>query len=366
MKGRILRKIASVGLVCAIGIMVSITNFGASYAESTDLNQNETLSPTSTTQMSDGGNIFNFKSTNIDVQFPVPPSGFNPLTATDTELDEYGFPTRPTDSERLSVWTDVMKHYKRTLQPETIQLLNRNQTEVAKSTDQPWAGYTSSEVNNSPWVSVWGEYIQPEENTSTQHHSSDVDAWVGLGGYYNPGLIQCGTTTYTKPSGDYSEYTVGWFEYLSTPQIDPVYYQTLCNPGDTIFAEVDYNSVGGTAKFDVEDVTTGTNILMKTVTSLSTDYDGSHADWTCEQSAPYLLDCYSVNWSYCYATNANNVTYSLANSNLISVPLYGDDNTYLMGPGPAVGAAYLDARNAGAFWLDASLEGEAYYPGYPN
>lgn len=69
----------------------------------------------------DGGKIYTFVIDGIENNFPVPPEGFNPLTASDETLETYGFPPRPVDKEELTEWKENMAAYKTTPIPEIEQ-----------------------------------------------------------------------------------------------------------------------------------------------------------------------------------------------------------------------------------------------------
>ena len=58
------------------------------------------------------------------IHIPSLPSSFNPLTATDAELKQYGFPRRPTDPTELAQWTTLMEHAKIFITPQ-FKILNR-------------------------------------------------------------------------------------------------------------------------------------------------------------------------------------------------------------------------------------------------
>lgn len=71
------------------------------------------------------GSIFAESTTNA-VQLEIaaqgyysaaPPTGFNPLTATNAELQQYGFPSRPTSPGALATWTAMMEHAKTYVPP---------------------------------------------------------------------------------------------------------------------------------------------------------------------------------------------------------------------------------------------------------
>lgn len=55
-----------------------------------------------------------FTSTGSLLNYPQPPVGFNPLTATAAQLASYGLPPRPRASNKSALvsWTTVMEHAK--------------------------------------------------------------------------------------------------------------------------------------------------------------------------------------------------------------------------------------------------------------
>ena len=46
-------------------------------------------------ELPDGGKIYVYVIDGVENSFPVPPEGFQPLTADDKQLEVYGFPPRP-------------------------------------------------------------------------------------------------------------------------------------------------------------------------------------------------------------------------------------------------------------------------------
>jgi hypothetical protein len=54
----------------------------------------------------------------------IPPKTFKPLRATSAQLNEYGFPTRPTDPHALAVWQQQMSGWKGAAAPEPFDVAN--------------------------------------------------------------------------------------------------------------------------------------------------------------------------------------------------------------------------------------------------
>lgn len=52
----------------------------------------------------------------------VPPKHFDPLTASEAQLNEYGFPPRPTDSHALTLWKQELGSWKGPAQPQPFDV----------------------------------------------------------------------------------------------------------------------------------------------------------------------------------------------------------------------------------------------------
>ncbi len=59
-----------------------------------------------------GGTSYDYLVHGAKVQVLVPPKGFDPATATNAQLNEYGFPPRPTSPSALALWTTEMRSWK--------------------------------------------------------------------------------------------------------------------------------------------------------------------------------------------------------------------------------------------------------------
>src|SRR4051794_35444777 len=56
----------------------------------------------------------------------VAPSRLNPLTATDAQLNHYGFPPRPRDAEQLAAWSADFSRFKGSVKPGLCASGRRN------------------------------------------------------------------------------------------------------------------------------------------------------------------------------------------------------------------------------------------------
>lgn len=140
------------------------------------------------------------------IECPVPPKDFNPISATDDELEKYGFPKRPMEFEELQGWIMQMKDYDEMVEPD-MSLLKResnydlnacNINNANSSTSLNWSCYVSSKVNIA---SVFGNFIQPTVKRKDNFNTYS-SYWVGIGGYNTSRLVQCGTAGQYSYSDD--------------------------------------------------------------------------------------------------------------------------------------------------------------------
>ncbi len=205
-------------------------------------------------------------------QLPQPPLGFDPLTATDQELAEYGFPARPTDATGLAIWQKAMSHAKIYVKPEqypttTVYGLVRTSQSInwagyiVNSSDNPNNGYTPS------YTRTIGEWYQvPSTNTGM------LAFWTGIGG--GPGssyIVQAGATS-NLPTSPYYEFWVEDYPYGAIKEAQPP-----VNSGDQVYVDVTYG--GSTSTAFLLDETT---VTYTTVTFNTPDYDGKSADYIYE------------------------------------------------------------------------------------
>lgn len=81
-------------------------------------------------EFEDGGRDYVYIYNGIEHHTLVPPEGFDPITATDEELERYCFPPRPTDKAQLKQWEKQMKNYKSTPIPEEFLFETNKEEDV--------------------------------------------------------------------------------------------------------------------------------------------------------------------------------------------------------------------------------------------
>jgi YD repeat-containing protein len=149
-----------------------------------------------TTNLPDGGTESDYAfSDGWTLSVPTPPAGFDPLTASASQLDEYDFPARPTDSTELSDWTAAMSNYQSgsDLAPDpSLSFAASTPASVAyresKLPYSNWAGYVMGTPNGTKRL-----YDGAQATVTVPDHpgtcaldnngnSNGIGIWIGLGG----------------------------------------------------------------------------------------------------------------------------------------------------------------------------------------
>ncbi|MBL0386546.1 hypothetical protein JJB07_07780 [Tumebacillus sp. ITR2] len=247
------------------------------------------------------------KKINSDMTVNLPPKGFDPLTATEQELRQYGFPPKPKDSTELKVWEDHMKQAKEFVFPNlSVEPLKKT---AAYYDSNIWSGYIASAGYDGWYSKVAGGWTVPTVTSSTQ--DSDAACWVGLGGQQSRLLIQAGTiseaTTHWLSSTTSTNYAF-WEMLPSYPSVQKITGLPV-SPGQLIYTHINYVSNG--AEFYVQNQSTGqyTSFVMG---NAAQNYDGNTAEWIMERTTSNKTATALANFSY------NNYNSSFAGTNSVS------------------------------------------------
>jgi hypothetical protein len=193
-----------------------------------------------------GGSVVEYNVHGRLVQNLIPPSGFRPESASAAQLDEYGFPPRPTDPTLLARWQDEMSGWKGAA-PPTPFLAETHTQVTADTVNHPiWAGYavTAEPGSISAFSHVEGWYYEPTFGSSRCTSTTEV-TWAGLGGYYNPyngGWLAQDGTAWNSNGADAHE---AWWEIVPANNLTPInYYAT---PG--VIMDVSVRVISGGFRF---------------------------------------------------------------------------------------------------------------------
>jgi peptidase A4-like protein len=271
--------------------------------------------PAARTRLPDGGVAYDYFVDGIKQTQYVPPAGFAPLKASQSDLERYSFPPRPSNPAQYATWAAKARSYKGAR--AAVMCLADHQISgpikgSSGSLESPtgdheastnWSGYVGQSSApaeaNHPFAFVEGQWVQTGWGSCGCTEPTDESTWAGIGGRKSASLIQAGTDMYS------SDVPNAWYEYLHPCPTDP---SKACGPSEIASGTVTPSStvitttyhIGNVAHFFLE--ANGIVVLSTTATLDSSYFDGTDAEWINERptySFGYLpLTSYGVqNWS---------------------------------------------------------------------
>jgi hypothetical protein len=119
----------------------------------------------------------------VTVQQLIPPPGFQPLTASAAELDQYGFPPRPSGGTALAQWQQEMTGWAGSGPSAPFLTASPAHTSAYSDseTDSNWAGYVA-QATSPIFTHAEAWYYEPSSGASRCSSTSE-STWAGLGGW---------------------------------------------------------------------------------------------------------------------------------------------------------------------------------------
>lgn len=200
----------------------------------------------------------------------APPAGFDPVDASDQDLQYYGFPPRPnqvTDANAYANWVKAMKASKTRVVPvlEQTSIFHGPAQLVKKPAAQESDAAASSETNTTYYSSNWSGYVDLSGATkygSTSYYYLVNDmvvpvatqaygacngtwdygsAWNGIDGWGSGDVLQAGVEFDAYCSGTTkASFYSAWYEWYPFGEVR--ISSLPANPGDDIFVEVWHTS----------------------------------------------------------------------------------------------------------------------------
>lgn len=256
---------------------------------------NDTLKYDYVEELPDGGKIYTYIIDGIKNCFPVPPEGFNPLTASDETLATYGFPPRPTDKDEFKEWEKNMSAYKTTPIPEIEEgevisapfepaedsFFNSRSIAFTNKNSSNWSGYVAKGGTNA-FAQVQGDFVQPTIASDCAKNTYQ-GTWIGLGGYNGSGkLVQTGTAMDTANG---ARHYYAWYEYISPSKTNPAIKLTsvTVRGGDRIHAYCSFQRSNNKFNAYIANNTNGTSQSILIDLPASQYYDGTTAEFINER-----------------------------------------------------------------------------------
>ena len=253
----------------------------------------------------DGSNSYTYDLSNgITISEITPPNGFNPLVATDQELEQYGFPARPTSADALSTWTNVMRHWKNApapsldfTGPSSGTAGHATSTSSSASPSQYAAGQWAGWYDYSPYPGFYyavQSYITvPNVGAACNaQQGTEPGIWVGLGGYNSGNLLQSGVAALAFPN-EPTVWQPFWEAISTTRGNPPIQFRNVngllsIHPLDEVWTQTAGTSNPNSYDFFFfEDLSTGQSASY-TLSGTSgygnpaQYYDGTTAEWMME------------------------------------------------------------------------------------
>jgi len=245
----------------------------------------------------------------------LPPQGFNPLKASQTDLLRYGFPLPP-DAQKspkaAQVWQKTLS---RPLTYITPQLrvrpeIKRDPSGKGGATSGNWSGGVL--FTGAPFVWILGQWTVPSVMPGA---SGDGDwwsvAWVGIDGWNSPDVLQAGTGQHvSRKNGVVKTEYFAWYEWFPNSWTEIT--NLPIHPGDAISASVRYLGIvngkpQGSAS--LTNLTTGVSTTITFVAPAGTTLQGNCAEWIMERpgingALANLPEYGHITFSDCFACSA--------------------------------------------------------------
>jgi len=240
----------------------------------------------------------------------APPSGFDPLTASDEDLATYGFPPRPAQaSPAYAAWARAMKSSRERIFPQlevtdiqnTVNRASANPNGRMTNTvgySSNWSGPVSfsgaKSYGTTSFYYIIGDYVVPiaEQAIGACTGSWDWSSqWVGIDGDGSSDVLQAGIEADALCSGGVTTpYYSAWYEwYVSgcNPANNPCNEVRISLPvtaGDDVFVEVwDTTSTQGYAYIVNENTNQYTQVGFKPPAGSGGKLVGNSAEWVVER-----------------------------------------------------------------------------------
>lgn len=321
------------------------------------------------------------------VVVPPPPRGFDPASASDTELQQNGFPPRPDPQSE----PDAYAHWKKLvsvprvanpkLQLTTItnnpaqrlRIGGTLQNGTTKGYFYNWSGAAlaaNKHTFTKNMSAIYGEWVVPVAQQAFGVCNGFWDyssQWVGFDGLNNSDVLQAGTEVDAYCSaGTTSTFYSAWYEWypydetrVSLPDVEP---------GDYMGVEVWYTTESPNGNAYIANFTLDSAESYAFTIPPSTTYYGDSAEWIEERPevggvyadlTNYVADGFTYSFaqvgkSYYYPTKGGTKDYALtmvcdssywspgsscSEETAISIPyLFGLDTFWVYDAGPAYGS----------------------------
>lgn len=227
--------------------------------------------------------------------YDVPPAGFDPLTASDVEIEQWGFPPRPSTSNAAAYtrWKGVAALARVTPQltftniyqgpAGKVRLASATQNSV-NTTSDVWSGDVLSGADHTFSVNetlVEGGWNIPSAAQAVGTCNSTWDyssQWVGFDGYGSSDVLQAGSEADADCSSTLYSLWYEWYPNTETRVSSPA-----VRSGDFVEVQVWYTTASPYGHAYWADYRTGASASVGFNPPSGTTYEGNSAEWIVER-----------------------------------------------------------------------------------
>jgi hypothetical protein len=228
--------------------------------------------------------------------FARPPANFDPHTATDAELDDYGFPPRPSAEEGA----DMMAHWERRAKTQTRIVPQLVQTGkfhgpvrtikqigtasgAIEANNENWSGYTIIDRGNpfaKPRSRVEARYVVPTPASGCESKADTYSSanWVGIDGAFSNDVFQTGTESDLDCTSGPAYYA--WIEWFPNSEIRVS--NLAVSPGD-LMSVAAFIGRGGRKHLTIDNLTTRKSVALAMTPPPGTGLVGNSIEWIVER-----------------------------------------------------------------------------------
>jgi hypothetical protein len=222
-----------------------------------------------------------------------PPQGFDPITASDAALEQYGFPPRPDPSAEPDAyrhWENAMSRAVRRVSPHLITTkIQHGPVVVQNGISLNWSGYVkgkSVSAKNPGFFKIAADYVVPRAVNNCDGGIDYTSAWIGVDGWEGAGLkdvLQAGTESQASCTGNAGVETYyAWYEWYPNyeVEIDPASFPVA--PGDDLYVVVSAISPTQGQAY-IGNLNTGDSVTIGFAAPPGINLVGNSAEWVIER-----------------------------------------------------------------------------------
>ncbi len=318
MRSRSISNKISVGLI--LPALLILTGGQAAHADETQTTASSSLAATEVTitavvtELPEGGQLYTYNFPDGGVMIvPYPAADFNPLTASDRELEELYFDPRPAALEELATWTSIMEHYERGEAPSTqIRVPDTSGPTLSTAYGRLWSGWEVGQpgAQAATYLAVKGTFKVPTILATSSCTSDRFGIWLGLGGnssasndLVQQGLLWCwGTQPNFRPFMEFAN--------TESAQYFCGYSSWTISSGHEVFQSLSYDTRAGVANFWLSDLgPNGVTHNCVVPKPAGWNFNGAMAEWAIERAASTYPDYNNVVWSGAQVETSNDLMY---------------------------------------------------------